>query len=179
MIMQGKSQSQTRQSMIGESIQQVIYYSPHNQSSALISSKKAASHTVDRAVLFKMHSETWYGFFHGTEFEQQGIDIVFNPYEATKIANSDIDFWDASQHRNWKPLVGKQIIHIEPLWHDDASPLFTLYPMAMRITLENNKQVHICVPHLAADVTSFWTPCEDIMIIFDETMANGYLELVR
>lgn len=165
--------------MTGDSISHVIYYSPYNNSNALIGTRKTPSHTLDKALLLKMQSGGWYGFFHGTEFGQQGIDIVLNPYEVTKSSTSDIDFWDASRHQNWSNIIHQTVVSVEPIWNHGSPSSMTLYPQAVRITFENQTSIYICVPKSSDEIASYWNPCEEVMVIFDERMAKGYLALVK
>lgn len=158
----------------GDCIAQVIYQTWDDESNTLIYDQLSPTHVLDKALLLHMESGIWYGFFHGAEFAQHGLDFVVNPYEATKLSRINVDFWNVSRHQNWKHLIGHKITCISPLW-EQQNLYTTLYPKAIRMTFENQKSIYICLPDNHDNPSLGWYVPAQVMVIFDDAIAESLL----
>ena len=131
---------------------------------------------LDYGVNFRMASGKVYAFIWGSEFTQYGVSILepelqseVNEFRKIEVSNS----------KNWSHVVNREIENVEVIWHWVKKAGFfkkrTYYPQSILLKFSGGSSVIISAMEITD--TSHWGMADNIVIFFNEQIANKYRAL--
>ena len=131
---------------------------------------------LDYGVNLRMASGNIFGFIWGGEFTQYGVSILESELQSEVSECRKIE---VSSSKNWSHLINQEIEKVEVIWHwvKKAGILKkkTYYPQSILLRFSGN--VSVVISAMEITDTSHWGMADNIIIFFNEEVANRYRAL--
>jgi hypothetical protein len=131
-------------------------------------------HFLDFGLNLTMSNGEQFGFIWDGEFYQYGVGIMQHSLSA-EVDNARV--WDVTSHKNWSPLIGREIINAKTYWswaqHIEEKERY-YFPQDIELQFNEGSCIYISASSYMSSSDTLIGMCDEISVIFDKEKAKKF-----